>query len=510
MSAERKKAESRFLLATDAAKLWGGALVEQLFALVRGVIMPRWLGPSFYGILGSLNMITKYGGYLQLGLTTAVSREVPYALGAGDHERANRIARTVFSFNLLTSVVPGAAVALFALLSWGRFRAVVSWGFLVFAFLLVSSRLDSFYTSLFRAKRQFNESFLFSGLKAAGMFGAVITLLYFRGIYGVYIALVATGVFFTVVGATWTRTWAGPWPRWSVVRELLPIGLPLAGLGVLGFALQSVDRLMVIRFMPGPPVGYYMLAVTIVTFIYFLPMNIGQAMAPRIYALRRDGAADAEFENYLVKPSLVLTYAVASVGGVAVLCLIPFIRYALPAYTPTVPLVAAMLVGITCQGGAQGAGHILVALGRFRMLAFAQAAGLIVAFGLVVAAILARWGLLGVAIGSSVGLVSFACIIQFAAWRAMALPARTIPNAFGYLLVPPAAVAAALIFAFYVGSYVVLPVVRGWGKPGMDIGLLAARLVFFAPLVVLLGFYVERQTNVVARLRAALRERFSP
>ena len=82
MSAESESAESKSLLAKDAAKLWAGTAVEQLLGLVRGIIIPRYLGPGLYGVLGALGLITKYGAYLQLGITTAVGREVPYAQAA--------------------------------------------------------------------------------------------------------------------------------------------------------------------------------------------------------------------------------------------------------------------------------------------------------------------------------------------------------------------------------------------------------------------------------------------
>jgi O-antigen/teichoic acid export membrane protein len=266
---------------------------------------------------------------------------------------------------------------------------------------------------------------------------------------------------------------------------------------------------MIIRFFSAREVGYYMLAVTIVTFIYFLPMNVGQAMAPRIYGLRRDGDRRA-FEEYLAKPSLLITYLVASLGGVAVIALIPFIRYVLSAYEAAVPVVAALLVGVTCLGGVQGAAYILVALGRFRSIAVAQAASLAVA---VVAILFARrlgWGLVGVAAGGSAGLVTYACLVQFSAWRLMSLSPQTFPRAFAYLLLPPAAVAVGLVVAFYGGSFIVANLAYGYGRKTMDIVNLILRLLLFLPVVGAFGLYVERETRFVSRLHSLVKERLSP
>ena len=509
MKRENGSAESGSLLARDAAKLWAGAIVEQLFGLVRGVIIPRYLGPGLYGVLGALGLITKYGAYLQLGITTAVGREVPYSLKRDDAASAGALARAGYSFNLLTSVVPALFVAGYALATWGRYETVTSWGIVAFSFLLITSRFEVYFTTLFRAQRRFSSSLAFTAFKSAMLFILPVSLLFAYGLYGVFIGLAAGGATVMLVGSAWTRAWAGPWPDWAVIKKLLPIGLPLAGIGVLGFGLQSVDRLMVIHFFGARDVGYYMLAVTAVTFVYFLPMNIGQAMAPRIYGLSREGDRTA-FEEYLVKPSLLVTYLVAALGGAVVITAVPFVRYVLPAYETSVPVLAALLVGITCLGGVQGAAHILIALGRFRSIAAAQATSLAFAALAAYAAIRSGWGLVGVGAASSAGLVLYACLMQFLAWRLMSLPARTFVQAFGYLLLPPAAVAAGLSFAFFGGQYILTAVRPGLDRPTIDVVNLIFRLILYAPVVWAFGLYVERETNFVKRLRRLLKERISP
>ena len=509
MTLGEEDVESKTLLAADAAKLWGAAIVEQLLALARGVIVPRYLGPALYGVLGALGLITKYGAYLQLGVTTAVGREIPYALKQGSPEFAERLAKVGYSFSILTSAAPAAVVVIYALATWGRYVDVISWGLLAFAFLLITTRLETYFTTVFRARRQFGAAFSFTAVKASILSALVVGLLFLYGLYGIFLGSVIGGAVVMVVGTIWTRSWAAPWPNWSLMRKLLPIGLPLAGIGALGFVLQSVDRLMVIHFYSPREVGYYILAVTVVTFVYFLPMNVGQAMAPRIYGLPRDGDRRA-FEEYLVKPSLLVTYLVAAAGGVVIICMVPFIRYVLPAYEASVPIVAALLVGITCQGGAQGAAHILVALGRFRAIAAAQAASLVLAVALIWAAVRLGWGLVGVAAGASAGLVTFACLVQFAAWRLMSLRARTFGRAFEYLLLPPAAVAAGLLFAFYGGSFLVRHLALGLERATLDVINLALRLSLFLPTVAAFGFYVERETGFVKKFRSIIKERLSP
>lgn len=503
------RADGRGRLAWDAAQLWGSALVEQILAMIRGVILPRLLGPGMYGVLGGLGLITKYGSYLQLGLTTAVAREVPHALGEGDEGRARRIERAVFSFNLLTSLLPAMALIGYTGLTWGKYRAEVSWGLVVFALLLVTGRFDVFFTTLFRSRMKFTASFWYTVLKTATSFALVVGLVFPFRLAGVYGGLVLSGVVFWAVGAMWTRTWAGPWPAWGVIKELLPVGLPLAGIGVLGFVLQSLDRLLLIRFRPATDLGYYSLAVTVVTFIYFVPMNVGQAMAPRIFRLPREGDRRA-FREYLVQPTLVVTYLVALIGGVALLAFIPFVRYVLPAYGPSVSIVAALLVGITCQGGAQGGAHILVALGRFKTIAAGQLVAIVVAGGGALAALSGGRSLWPVALSSSAGLVVYASILQFYACRAIGFSAGGFAKAMGYLWLPAAAVAGALAGAFYGASKIAAAITVPPVGLGADLLILALRLLLFVPVALLFGWYVERETGAAGIALSKLRERFRP
>jgi hypothetical protein len=111
---------------------------------------------------------------------------------------------------------------------------------------------------------------------------------------------------------------------------------------------------------------------------------------------------------------------------------------------------------------------------------------------------------------ASAGLVVYACLMQFLAWRQMSLPARTFVQAFGYLLLPPAAVAAGLAFAFFGGQYILMAARPGLARPTVDVVNLVLRMLLYAPVVWAFGMYVERETNFVKRLRRLVKERISP
>jgi len=91
----------------------------------------------------------------------------------------------------------------------------------------------------------------------------------------------------------------------------------------------------------------------------------------------------------------------------------------------------------------------------------------------------------------------------------MSQPLRTVPRAFGYLLLPPAAVAAGLFFAFYGGSLVVARLAPDAARTTADALNFVFRVTLFLPTVAAFGYYVERETGFVTKMWSLVKERLS-
>ncbi|MCP4229969.1 MAG: hypothetical protein GY771_07440, partial [bacterium] len=345
-------------------------------------------------------------------------------------------------------------------------------------------------------------------IRAVVSFVQVIVLTYFYDFYG-YLAATLIGFAVTVVYLVFVgRLPLDIIPKWRYVKPLIKAGLPLFVIALGGILLQTIDRLMVIKYYGAVNMGYYALAVLIMNFIYMLPNLAGQAMATRIYGIPREGDR-ALFNDYIIKPTLLMTTSVALLGGFALITLIPVVSAFLPAYNPTPPVLAPLLIGSTCLGGAHAAGYILIALKKIKIIGIAQIIGVIIAFVVIRLMIHLNLGLAGVALGGAAGLTIYAIILQLSATRETGQKPKEAFRSVVYLLFPPAFVAACLAIAFLVSGPVVFFIGIPPNEIAKDLLYFAVRGTVFLILSIPIIWYTEKRVRVVYTIWTGLKERFA-
>jgi O-antigen/teichoic acid export membrane protein len=505
--AENEKDKRKLEIIWDAGRLWYSTFVEQIAAVIRGLIVPGLLGPAHYGILGGLNLIVQYGQYADLGVTNGMYRELPMYRGKGDEETASGITRSAFSFNFITTVVPAVLLVSAAFIFKGRIRNASFWGLIAFAVVFFLYRFTVYFQTYLKAIIDFKSTGRSIALRGVATLAAVVTLTYLYGIYGLYAGLIAAGV--AVCAYLWTKARIRPAliPEVKYLKELLRVGVPYFVVNLVGYLMISIDRVVVFNLMPKSDMGYYTLAAVITSFVFSVPMNVGQVLGPQVFGVPRDGDRTG-FRTYLLKPTVLMTIFSSLLGGAAILLLIPFIRYALPDYWTSMQLVPPMFVAFTVLNGTHGSGLILIALHRFRALTIAN--GLTAAFiGLTSWLVITQgFGLMWVAIAAAGGITGYALFLQLAAWRVLRLPAAAAFSAVIYLFLPPALMATALFIAFFGSNLVLAPITPSPVTVGWDLLYLGLRLFIYAFTAGILLYYAERRTGVVGLVLMYLRSRF--
>jgi len=502
--AQKENDKSKIEIIRDAGRLWYSTAVEQVAAMVRGFVVPGLLGPLHYGVLGGLNLIIQYGQYADLGVTNGMYRELPMYRNKGDERTAAGLVRSSFSFNLITAVVPAVLIAATAFVLRGRIRDVSFWGLLAFSVVFVLYRFTVYFQTYLKAVADFKSTGRSIALRGVAGLVFVIILTYLYGIYGLYVGLMAAGAVVCVYLAAKAGIRPTVLPRGRYLKELLKVGVPYFFVNLVGYVMISVDRIVVFNFMSKTDMGYYTLAAVITSFVFAVPMNVGQVLGPRVFGVPRDGDLTG-FETYLLKPTVLMTIFSSVLGGVAVLLLIPFIRYALADYGPSMQLVPPMFVAFTVLNGTHGSGMILIALHRFRALTVANAVA--AAFvGITSWVIIANgFYLLWVAIAAAAGITGYAVFLQLAACRALKLPSSARASAVFSLFFPPGAMAGALFLAFFGSNFVLSPVTPSPVTLGWDLIYLGVRLFIYALTAGLLLFYAEKHTGILSLVLSDLR-----
>ncbi|MCP4230432.1 MAG: hypothetical protein GY771_09845, partial [bacterium] len=137
---DKSRLSRRLHIIRDTGYLWASNIIEMLLSGIRSLFVPGWLGPEMYGILGALNITTQYGRHLDLGVNTAMSREVPQYAARSEVAQSKEIGRATLAFNLLTSSIPAVAMLVFAFILGGYYGGEVFWGIIAYAAILILTR----------------------------------------------------------------------------------------------------------------------------------------------------------------------------------------------------------------------------------------------------------------------------------------------------------------------------------------------------------------------------------
>ena len=244
-------------LIQSTAKLSGATLLGRVFAVVRGYITARFLGPHVFGVFSILGMVNTYVSFMHIGLTNAARRELPYLIGRNDTENAHKIRNNVFTVHILNAILVAGVVWVS---SYWFPDLTIRWAFRITAVTIFLSRIRSLYSLLAYIYGKFETIARCNTLEAIVSFVFVICTIYWLKIFSVILALLLAEI------------WAISYLRrsvnldfqfnvqWSEVRRLAKIGiwLVLGTVSVVVFNLS--DRTMVASMLGVTAVDYYALA----------------------------------------------------------------------------------------------------------------------------------------------------------------------------------------------------------------------------------------------------------
>jgi O-antigen/teichoic acid export membrane protein len=110
--------------------LAGSGLIGTLLSVVGGLVQARYIGPETLGFFAKFAILPGFLFFLHLGVFTALGRQYPYYIGAGERDKALRYAGNALGW---THVVCAAHAILFlGLCVWmsiqGEWMSALGWG----------------------------------------------------------------------------------------------------------------------------------------------------------------------------------------------------------------------------------------------------------------------------------------------------------------------------------------------------------------------------------------------
>ncbi len=388
-----------------------GTQIAQLITLIAAICSRRFLGPAQTGIWATLQILVDYSKYSTLGTMDAVSREIPYRIGKGEIETADKIKNLAATFVFAGSFLMAGALLAFAFITKGRFRPEITYGLMWISGLIILQRLNNLLIALLRCYKRFEIEARLMIVSALVNAVLVAGFSYYFKIYGFIWAMMLSFVFNIVfVRAQYPFRF-----KWNfdpvMLKPLVTFGLPLMVLGLGMTLFRSLDKIMIAKFLGFEALGWYSIALMAVSYISNFPISVGIVLLPHFqekYGLTNN---PRDLESYLMKSSRAMALSMPLMLA-AVWQIAPYgIEIFLKKFISGIPSMKILTLGMFFMALSQIYYDALVNIKKhlllFPVLVFSGLSTFLLDF----AVIRAGGGIQGVATATTAGLFIYFCLV---------------------------------------------------------------------------------------------------
>lgn len=307
-------------------------LVNSALTIVSGLLVALWVLPEELGSFNAFNIISGYIVLVQLGIPSALGRELPFHLGKGDREEAYKYASVGQYWQKLLgllALLTGVFVAIVAFILDERELAAGSLtvGVVTWQVLYVTKYLKVLY----RTNQDFNRLSQIKLINALFAFASIV-FVWLYGFYGLCIRAILSAVVDWVFTYKWRPIRAKA--TWSLqhFKTLMHTGLPMFGVANIYGLWPLVQRTVVLSLGGTEALGLFALSVMTENSMVTISSSINSVIYPRMATLWGEGASVGEIMHSVYKPifmSIILLLVTVPFGW----WLLPlFVDYFLPNY----------------------------------------------------------------------------------------------------------------------------------------------------------------------------------
>lgn len=395
----KKLKKQQFL--QEATFFSASLIVSRLLLSVRGIIIPKILGPVQYGIYNGLLIIPEYLMHFHFGSLSALKREIPFCYGKNDFQQAQRIRNIVFSQYLGTIIISIGFIGFFSFLYQDRFSHIMIVSMRLLCLLIfIQALVDVFLENVLRTDNRFSVLSNSEIFKSLIGFGLMLIMIWYWHLYGLIASLILSSLLKGVYIYYKTRykfQWI--WD-FNELRRLLKVGFPILFGLILFTVFGSVDRFMIIKYLDSQRLGYYALGLTFMRFLVIIQTGAYGVMEPKVYRLYGKTKEISALKEMIWNPIYGMCVFFPLIMGLAYIG-IPYLIYLfLPKYLPALTCIRIMVLGSFYFIFIEGTYTFIVAINRQILIVWVIGGGILAGLILIYIFIKQGWGIEGVALGS--------------------------------------------------------------------------------------------------------------
>jgi len=397
----------------DCAQFSAATVVSQGVGLIRALIIPVLLSPGQLGIWNLMNVVVAYGGNGHLGLLHGMNKMIPTLRGQGQDQLSEVTKDSAFWFNVFLSSGWLGFVLLASLVVSTNYAAPLR----ITAVIIFLLGLFNYFYSLLRADSRFQ-------IISIGVGGLSILTVILIGGFGYFLpdplegALLGFAAAYGMIVLYWFLT--GKYHfifrinRRTLIQAFV-MGFPLLALGLLDSLLLSVDRWVIVSTLGETKLGYYALCIMASNLIGLVPVSIASVLYPRMLERYGSDGNPSVMRSLFDGPTRAVTAFMGLLIGGCVLTLPVLIRFLLPEYIPSIPLLNILLPAVFFYASTFIAGNFIVAINRQKFLIVIQVLAILSAIVLDLIVVKMGYGVIGVAWSTAVVYAIYGCGYMFMA-----------------------------------------------------------------------------------------------
>jgi O-antigen/teichoic acid export membrane protein len=428
-------------IARDFLYLAAARSTSLVISLARSLVIPRYLGPSLYGMWKTLGIVQSYAQFADLGALAALRREVPFFAKRNEQQRLAEARDVAFGVNHAAIFLAAAGVlgASYLVPEPAYARALR-----LFIPLLYANHIHTFLEQYLYARKEFAYASKVNLALAAIEAALAITGTIFWGLDGLILGTLIGYALAALAQLSRIRFQIGWAFRWRAYTDLVRVGFPSHVNGLLYNLLLSVDRVLILPVLGLEALGLYGLGMTVNEYLFQFSYALGSVISPRLVERWSESESMESLRPMVEKPTLAISAAVPALLGTVYFASGAMVEVVLPQFRDALAPLRILLVGTYFTSLHRGLSSFFLAIRRQGRLLPAYGGAIVLNALLVSAALGMGLGIAGVAAATALSLAVFSFTLIAMAMRFFTGPAGIL-RFLGKLCIPPlwAAVAVA-------------------------------------------------------------------
>lgn len=321
-----------------------GQMGAQIFM---GLVIPKLVSPTQYGLWRSLLLITQFSAFVNIGSYNTMGVKIPLYEGKGDANEKERIKNNTFYYNIIGSTILALGLITSTLFLDSEFNNFYKVGFFLFSGITFFSNIADFYLQLSRAEKLFSLISKLTILQA--LINAIISgtlLFYFNEVLFLGLGMILSNIIVIFLASRELGLPKYFQVSFYKILEIIKYGFPLLLSGLLFELIRSLDQLFIVKYLNAEQMGYYGLAISIQRIGFLVPGVLGSIMMPYIYEeFGRSNdifKVSKFFDRGLRLISLLSAFLFAALYTQIHL----LINYFLTQYIPALPILNILILGM--------------------------------------------------------------------------------------------------------------------------------------------------------------------